>query len=57
MSVIVIFVCLNDKITRNVKKSIHILNKKGEIVTLSLHKRRDIKFTFINQYINNIKTK
>lgn len=57
MSVIVIFVCLNDKITRNVKKSIHILNKKGKIVTLSLHKRQDIKFTFINQYINNIKTK
>ncbi len=57
MSVIVIFVCLNDKITCNVKKSIHIFNKKGKNVMISLHKEIVIEFIFINQYINNIKTK
>ncbi len=57
MSVIVIFVCLNDKITCNVKKSIHIFNKKGKNVMISLHKGLVIEFIFINQYIKNIKTK
>lgn len=57
MSVIVIFVCLNDKITCNVKKSIHIFNKKGKNVMISLHKVLVIEFVVINQYIKNIKTK
>lgn len=57
MSVIVIFVCLNDKITCNVKKSIHIFNKKGKNVMIGLHKGSVIEFIFINQYIKNIKTK
>lgn len=56
MSVIVIFVCLNDKITCNVKKSIHIFNKKGTNVIICLHNRDIIKFIFINQCIINIKT-
>lgn len=56
MSVIVIFVCLNDKITCNVKKSIHIFNKKGINVIICLHYRDIIKFIFINQCIINIKT-
>lgn len=57
MSVIVIFVCLNDKITCNVKKSIHIFNKKGKNVIISLHKVLAIEFISINQYVKNIKTK
>lgn len=56
MSVIVIFVCLNDKITCNVKKSIHIFNKKGIIVIICLHNRDVVRFIFINQYVINIKT-